>query len=130
MPHPETATGGFFIYWNTNYHDSYTNEKNILGDWMGREGKGIQAWTTYWLSSRNSIQFGFRQGKVSKDFIPSGETIDDGSVKVDWTIRNGVSLSGFLQYEGWVAPILAPGRQTNWTSSFEVTFYPHFGANR
>ena len=48
-----------------------------------------------------------------------------GSVKVDWWLHNDVSLSGSLQYEKWVAPILAPSPQTNWTSSVQITFEPH-----
>lgn len=123
-PNPETTTGGFFIYWNGNYHDSYTNDKNVLGDWIGREGKGVQAWTTYWVNSRDSIQFGYRQAKVSKDFIPFGETLNDGSVRADWWIGKQLEASGALQYEQWLAPILAPGPQTNWTSTVQITFYP------
>ena len=123
-PNPETATGGLFVYFNANYHDSYTNEKNILGDWMGREGKGIQAWTTYWVSPRDNIQFGYRQAKVSKDFIPHGETVNDGSVKADWWIGKEFELSAAMQYEQWLAPILAPGPQTDWTSTFQIVFYP------
>ncbi len=65
-PNPETATAGFFIYWNTNYHDSYTNKKNVLGDWIGREGKGragvdhiLGQFTeqhSIWLSQRKGLQ--------------------------------------------------------------------------
>jgi membrane-associated phospholipid phosphatase len=125
VPNPETSFGGFFIYWNENYHDSYTNNKNLLGSWIGREGKGVQAWTTYRLSAKNSVQFGYRHAEVSPHFIPSGETVDDGSAKVDWWLHNDISLSGSVQYEKWLAPILAPSAQANWTSSFAITFYPH-----
>jgi hypothetical protein len=125
VPNPETTSGGFFIYWNGNYHDSYTNNKNILGSWIGREGKGVQAWSTYWFSPRNSIQLGYRHAKVSPDFIPAGETVDDGSVKASLWVHSNLSLSGSVQYEKWLAPILAPGPQTNWTSSIQLTFYPH-----
>jgi hypothetical protein len=62
---------------------------------------------------------------VAKDFIPDGETINDGSVKINWWVHGDVSLSGSVQYEKWLAPILAPGPQKNWTSSVEVAFYPH-----
>ena len=69
------SNDGHFIYWDSvYYHDLSMNKNNIIGSWMGREGKGIQAWTTYSFSSRNNIQFGYRQSKVAKDFIPEGET--------------------------------------------------------
>jgi hypothetical protein len=119
-----TADGGHYIYWDSFYHDLYTNKDNIIGSWIGRQGKGFQGRSTYWFSPRNSLQFSFRQAKVAREFLPGGETLDDGSVKVNWWLGNDVSVSGTLQYEKWRAPILAPGPQTNWTSSFEVTFWP------
>lgn len=117
--------GPQFIYFDNFYHDLNTNEKNIIGSWMGRDGQGIQAWSTYWFSPKNSLQFGYRHAKVSKDFILSGETLNDGSVKLSWWVRNDLSLSTFVQYEKWLAPVLAPRAQTNWTSSVEFSFQPH-----
>jgi hypothetical protein len=91
---------------------------------MGREGKGIRAISTYWLSPRDNIQFAYREAKVAKDFIPSGETINDGSVAANWWVRDVVSFSASVQYEKWLAPVLAAAPQTNWTSSVEVSFWP------
>jgi Capsule assembly protein Wzi len=116
--------GGHFVYYDFFYHDLSTNNSNLLGSWIGRQGTGIQAWSTYWLGSRNNIQLGYRHAKVSKDFIPQGETVNDASVAVNWWVRKDISVSGFVQYEKWLAPVLAPTSQTNWTSSVEVTFYP------
>jgi hypothetical protein len=116
--------GGEFVYWELFYHDLYTNNGNLIGSWIGRQGQGLQAQSTYWFSPRNSLQFGYRHAKVASDFIPGGETLNDGSVKFDWWIRHDVSVSAFVQYEKWLAPILTPTAQTNWTSSVEVTFWP------
>jgi hypothetical protein len=123
LPIPESSDG-HFVYFDSFYHDLYTNKNNIIGSWIGREGQGEQAWVTYWFGSRNSLEFGYRHATVAKDFIPSGETVNDGSVKINWWVHNDVNLSGSVQYEKWRAPILAPGSQTNWTSSMQVTFYP------
>jgi hypothetical protein len=101
------------------------NKNNLIGDWVGREGMGFQGWSTYWFSPRNSLQFGYRRAKVARDFIPGGETMNDGSVKLNWRLRDDWSVSAGLQYEKWLAPILAPAAQTNWTSSVNVTFWPH-----
>lgn len=114
------------IYYDGFYHDLYTNKNNIIGSWIGREGTGIQARSTYWFSPRNTLQFRYRHAKVASDFIPGGETINDGSVKLDYWMRHDLSVSAFVQYEKWLAPILAPTAQTNWTSSVEVTFWPRF----
>lgn len=118
------GTGEFFDYWDSFYHDLYANKGNLLGSWIGRDGKGLQAWSTYWFDSKNSIQFGYRHAKVAQNFIPEGETVSDGSIKCDWWVGKQVELSGSVQYEQWRAPILAPVPQTNWTSSFQITFYP------
>jgi hypothetical protein len=118
------SNGGHFIYFDNFYRDLYTNKNNLIGDWIGREGMGFQGWSTYWFNPRSSLQFGYRHAKVAKDFIPSGETLNDGSIKLNWWLRQDLSLSGYLQYEKWLAPILAPTAQTNWTSGVQVTFYP------
>jgi Capsule assembly protein Wzi len=124
-PPTSRSNGGKYIYYDGFYHDLYTNKNNIIGNWIGREGTGIQARSTYWFSARNTLQFGYRHAKVASDFIPDGETINDGSMKLDWWVRSNLSVSTFVQYEKWLAPILAPTSQTNWTSSVEVTFWPH-----
>lgn len=123
-PPTSVSNGGQYIYFDNFYHDLYTNKSNIVGSWIGREGKGVQARSTYWFSPRNTLQLGYRHAKVASDFVPGGETVKDGSVKLDWWIRQDLSASAFIQYEEWLAPILAPTAQTNWTSSVEVTFWP------
>jgi hypothetical protein len=115
---------GSFIYFETIYRDVYTNNKNLMGSWIGREGKGIQAWTTYWLSPVSTLQLSYRNAKVAKDFIPRGETINDFSFSTRLRLRSDLELKTLLQYETWNAPILAPGRQTNVTTSVQLTFWP------
>ena len=124
---PPTARSRFgqYVYYNNFYRDLYTNKNNLIGDWVGRQGTGFQGWSTYWFSPRNSLQFAYRHAKVDSDFIPSGETINDGSVKVKWQLRSEWNLSASVQYEKWFAPILAPAAQTNWTSSVQIQFTPH-----
>jgi hypothetical protein len=122
---PLSSVGGHFIYYDGFYHDLYTNKNNIIGSWIGRQGQGFQAQSTYWFSPRNTVQFGYRHAKVATSFVPGGETLNDGSAKLDWWMRHDLSVSASLQYEKWLAPILAPTAQTNWTSSVEVTFWPH-----
>ncbi|MBZ5500773.1 MAG: phosphatase PAP2 family protein [Acidobacteriia bacterium] len=119
------STGGKFVYWELfYYHNLYLNKNNLIGSWIGREGVGYQAWSTYSFSPKNTLRFGFRHAKVDSDFIPGGETVNDGSVKLDWWMRHDLSLSTSVQYEKWFAPLLAPTPQTNWTSSVEIAFRP------
>jgi len=123
-PPSSPIRNGQFDYWEGYYHDLYTNKNNLLGDWIGREGTGFQAWSTYWFSPQNTIQFGYRHAKVDGQFIPAGETLNDGSLSLNWRVRENVQFRAFLQYEKWFAPILAAQPQTNWTSSVEITFCP------
>ncbi len=119
------SVGGKFYYWELfYYHDLYTNKSDIIGSWIGREGVAYQAWSTYSFSPKNTLQFNFRHTKIDGDFVPGGETINDGSVKLSWWIKHDLSASAFVQYEKWLAPFLAPTAQTDWTSSVEIAFWP------
>jgi membrane-associated phospholipid phosphatase len=118
------SMGGAYIYWEQFYHDLYTTKGNIFGSWIGREGKGYQAWSTIHFSARNYLQFGYRHAEVASDFIPRGEAINDGSVSWSWWITKEMSFSGLLQYEKWNVPVLASTPQTDWTSSVQITFWP------
>jgi hypothetical protein len=129
---PPTARSQFgqYIYYNNFYRDLGTNQGNLIGDWVGREGMGFQGWTTYWFSPRNSLQFAYRHAKVAGDFIPGGETLNDASVKSTWQLRPEMSLSASVQYEKWFAPVLAPAARTNVTSAIEIQFTPHLASHR
>jgi hypothetical protein len=116
-------SSGFF-YYNPTWLSGYTNSGNLLGNWVGREGQGVQAWTSYWLSPRNKLQFEFRHLKVSHEFIPNGGTLADASVRADLLVRSSFSLSATVQYEAWTFPVIAPTRQSNISSSVQVTFWP------
>ena len=116
--------GGRYAYWDYFYHDLNTNKRNLIGSWIGRDGQGYQAWSTYHLASRQSIQLGYRHAKIDRDFIPDGETVNDGSVKVEWLVHKDFDISASFQYEKWLAPVLEPTPQTDWTSSVQLTFYP------
>ncbi|HYL86434.1 MAG TPA: capsule assembly Wzi family protein [Candidatus Angelobacter sp.] len=115
---------GQYIYWDSFYRDLYTNRGFLMGNWVGRDGAGIQAFSRYWLSARNAIQFGYRHAKVDSKFIPSGGTVNDGSVRFDFWIQREWSASAFVQYEQWRFPVLAPALQKNVTGSVQLSFWP------
>jgi Capsule assembly protein Wzi/PAP2 superfamily len=126
------SNGGHFFYYESIYRDVYLNggyanvpaRGTLMGSWIGREGKGIQAWSTYWLNPMSTIQFGYRHAKVSKDFIPGGETFNDYSVQAKIRLRPELELSSFLQYERWTIPVFAADQQSNFTTSVQLTFWP------
>ena len=122
---PSSGKGGHLIYLGHFLSRPHTNKNNLIASWIGRDGTGIQAWSTYQFGARNNLQFGYRHATISGDFIPGGETMNDGSAKFDFWLGGKVNVSAAVQYEKWLAPILAPSPQTNWTSSVAVTFWPH-----
>jgi hypothetical protein len=46
-------------------------------------------------------------------------------LKADFLLKSGFQLSGALQYENWLIPLLAPGAQTNFTAQFQLAYWPH-----
>jgi hypothetical protein len=119
-----TMNGGHFIYWEEEYRNGYTNKGNLLGSWIGREGKGGQAWLTYWLSPKESIQLGYRNAKVAAGFLPGGTTQNDFSLRAVVRLKTDLDLTAFAQYEAWKAPLLAPGRVQNFTVSVQLAYFP------
>ena len=116
--------GGQFIYYEFEYPDGYTNKNNLLGSWIGRQGKGGQAWLTDWLSPKEYIQLGYRNAKVSKTFIPGGTTQNDISVKAVLRLKEDLELNAFGQVEWWKVPALASGLQHDFTGSIQLTYFP------
>jgi hypothetical protein len=120
-----TCVGCF--YYNDRFKDGYTNNSNLMGSWLGRAGQGEQAWSTYWLSSRNTIQLHYRHQKAVANFVPGGGTVNDAGVSANVWLKTDLELSGSVQYEWWNYPVLATGQQTNVTSSIGITFMPTGG---
>ena len=125
VPSAHNMGNGQFIYWKGFYHDGFTNEGVLLGNWIGREGTGFQAWSTYWLSPRSKVQVNFRRATVSRDFLQGGEYTDYGA-RADLLIRPQLSLDGSVQYEQWDFPLLSPVRNTNFTTSLQLTYWPRW----
>ncbi len=116
------------FYQNGLFVNSYTNDGNLMGTWVGRASQGEQAWTTYWLTSRNTIQFNYRHRKVDGQFLPRGGTSNDGGVRADVWLGQTTKLSASVQYEKWNFPILDPLVRSNVTTSVELSFWPrHWG---
>jgi membrane-associated phospholipid phosphatase len=118
------ALGHGFYYFNDTWRTGYRNDGNLIGSWIGRQGQGAQAWSTYWFTPRNKIQLQFRHEKVSGEFIHGGGTVTDGGISAEYSIRPDLNISGSVQVEQWNFPVLAQRAQSNVTSSLQVTFRP------
>jgi hypothetical protein len=119
------AIGHGFFYANSRFLNGYTNDGNLIGSWIGRDGQGAQAWANYWFTPRTKLQLNFRHQKVSQQFVPGGGSLTDFGVRSDFSIRPTVNFTVSVRRERWLFPILRPGQQHNVAASVEIVFEPH-----
>ena len=132
------AEGGKYYYYEGVYRDCYLNKRDLMGSWLGREGTGGQAWSTYWFNTQSTLQVGYRTLRVSRSFVPQGEGQQAAYGELRYRWQDGLALQFLLQVERWAAPALAARPQTDVTTQFQISFSPkgwklplrqHFTAN-
>jgi hypothetical protein len=135
------------MYYESIQKQGYTNQGQLFGDWIGREGKGGQAWITYHLSGNEWLQVGLRNQKATSYFIPGsttqtipanshkcpvgypcllpgGTTLNDINFQAVKRIGKNFEVNGNFALEQWKAPIYLPGRQTVTTTTVQLTWFP------
>jgi hypothetical protein len=115
---------GQFLYWENVQRQGPTNKGFLVGDWVGREGKGGQAWLTYHLSPQEEVHFMYRNAKASMEFIPGGTTQNDFEWYVCKRVRKEFEVRGTLQYERWKAPLYQSGVQSDTVGRVQLTWFP------
>jgi hypothetical protein len=123
-PNVSPAHAGQFMYWEVVQLQGYTNKGIIMGDWMGREANGGQAWLTYHLSGNEWVQLEYLRKKTPGDFVPHGTTQNQFKVELVKRFGPQIELKSWLQYEGWKAPLYKSGYQQNTAASVQLTWYP------
>lgn len=121
---PGGALSHGFFYFNGTWRNGYTNNGSLMGSWIGREGQGAQGWSNYWFNARNRVQINFRHQKVSQEFIPGGGTLTDIGVRGDYWTRFNVGISGWVQYERWLFPVIQQPAPRNVTTAIQINFAP------
>ncbi len=111
-------------YTETIQKQAYTNKGNILGDWIGREAKGGQAWLTYHLSGNEWVQLSYLNKKTPKDFIAGGTTQNQFRVAAVKRIGPQIELNAWFQVERWKAPVYLPGQRNDTATAVQITFFP------
>lgn len=116
---------GNLNYWNYEYRDGYTNNGNLIGNTVGRMGRAIQCWWTYWISPQNTLQFSYKHSSVSPDFVPKGGYWQDYSVRQEWQLGSGFYIKSQAQYEHISSyPLLFRGPVNNVTAMVELGAVP------
>lgn len=115
---------GQFMYWEGVQKSGYTNNGQIFGDWVGREGKAGQIWATYHLSGNEWIEASWRHHKNAKDFIQYGTTLNDLDLQMVKRIKHEFEINASFKLEHWKAPIYLPGTQTVTSTTVQLTWFP------
>ena len=114
---------GQFNYWNQTYRDGNTNNGNLIGNSVGRDGRAIQSWFTYWISPQDTLRVSYKHSSVAADFIPGGGAWQDYSVQNEIHLGSGFYVKSQLQYEHISRyPVLFNGPHNNVTAIVEAGF--------
>jgi len=113
-------------YKNERYAQGYTYNWQIIGSWVGRQGDGIWASSTYYFSPRNKMQFGYRRQWVDK-VLNGGGGLNDFSAEVDWIVKHNVQISSTIQVERWNFPLLSSAPVYNVSTGLQLSFLPPGG---
>ncbi len=130
------CTHGSLNYWEVVQRQGYTNKGMIMGDWIGREAMGGQAWLTYHLSGDEWVQFAYLKKRTTNDFIPGGTSQNQYTVDVIKRLSKNIQLHAWMQSERWKAPVYLenPGNSAHFDNviAFSIKWYPplHTGGRR
>jgi hypothetical protein len=122
-PGVTTSNNGGFLYVEAVQRQGYTNKGFLMGDWIGREAKGGQAWLTYHLAPQEWVQLEYLNKKNARDF-DDGTTQNQFKLTVVKRIGKEFELNGWVQYEAWKAPIYEPGGHTDTVAAAQITWFP------
>ena len=124
---------GQFNYYETIQRQGYTNKGVLMGDWIGRQAKGGEAWLTYHLSGNEWVQLHYLDKKTPNGFIPGGTTQGQFKAEVVKRFHKDIELDAWVQYERWKAPIYIPkpnnGANKDTVAAVQVTWYPRLHAD-
>ncbi len=121
--HDPESNNGRLLMWEGVDVQGYTNNGYILGDWIGREATGGEAWVTWHNRPDQLIQLHYRQAKVADDFVPRGTTQNNLSLDFMLRPKRNLELKASLQGEMWKAPLIATGRQHDVVSTIQLTYF-------
>ncbi len=118
---PNYGPGKGYFYFNATYRDGFTKNGDLIGDWIGRDGRGVNATSKIWLSAKNSLQLSYREAVVDHEFMQGGR-YQDFSLGGSFNIQPSLSVSIGGQYEHWRFPLLSSVPENNLSSSIQLTY--------
>lgn len=129
-PKTSVSSNGVFLFREGIQQQGLTNKGFLFVDPIGREAKGGNAYLTYHLSGAESVQLSYMNKKNDKDFT-SGTTQNQYKLMVvKRFLHDDLELNAWVQHEGWKAPLIATGKQSNTIGALQLTFYPGLKTSR
>ncbi len=117
----EELNRGFF-YFNDRDLDGYTDNGDLTGNWIGRQGQGAQAGTYYWFGACNRLHFNLGHQTVSQQHIQAGGTLMDGGARIDYWVRFNLGLSESAQNRRLFG-VIQTNAQRNVPTTVEFQFH-------
>jgi hypothetical protein len=121
-PHRDLTFPGFF-YFNVHYKSGYTDNRQLIGSWIGREAHGEQAWATWHFSPHSSLELSERSQNVSRELLEGG-TLRDLRAAADIAIHPEWQLRLEEQTEWWHVPLLSATGQRNEALTIQLSYNP------
>jgi hypothetical protein len=121
-PHRDLAFPGFF-YFNVHYKSGYTNSRQLIGSWIGRESQGEQTWAAWHFSPRSVLELSGRSQNVNRDFLDGG-SLRDLRATADIALHPEWQLRVEEQTEWWKFPLLSTTGQCNAEFTIQLSFNP------
>jgi hypothetical protein len=122
---------GNLNYWNLAYTSGYTNDGNLMGNTVGREGVTLQAWTRFWIAPRHTLDLSWKQSRVLDDFVPGGGKWQDIQAGYSFTSHSGVFMKTVVQLEHISSfPLLFSGARNNVVAFVELGFLPQWSRSQ
>jgi hypothetical protein len=115
---------GQFFYWEEIQRQGPTSEGFLMGDPIGRTGKGGQAWMTWHLSPKDYVGASYRRAKSSPQFLRGGTTQNEYAFTVRKWFAKRFQVEGLVQYENWKVPLYMSGSHSDTMTSVKFTWYP------
>ena len=113
-------------YFNNHYLSGYTNYGQIIGNAIGREGRGLNVWTSYRFNATDNLQFHYRNQHVNPEFLEGGY-LRDFDVSGTVVKVGSVVLTAAAKYEHWNFPLLSATPKTDVGVSLLISYQPLHG---
>src|SRR6185369_2689296 len=105
------------------YLSGYTNYGQIIGNAIGREGRGVNIWSAYHFTAENSVQLHYRSQHVNPAFLEGGH-LRDFDASGTFVEARHIVFNGVVKYEHWNFPLLSPSPKANVSMALQMSWRP------